>query len=127
MLKRPTPVKSRAKKKDPKDAANKDPNAPKHRMNYQIIECDFCPMKYHKWSAFYVHRCSHTGETPVLPCGICEMEFPNIKGKSKSFLLKGLLKNIEYVMVKRMNMCKKSVSRILDNFSLIESKWFYYL
>jgi len=79
VLKRPTPVKSRAKKKDAKDAAGKDPNAPKHRMNYQIIECDFCPMKYHKWSAFYVHRCSHTGETPVLPCGICELEFPNIK------------------------------------------------
>jgi len=49
-------------------------------MNYQIIECDYCPMKYHKWSAFYVHRCSHTGETPVLPCGVCDMEFPNIKG-----------------------------------------------
>lgn len=54
----------------------------KPRMNYQVIQCDFCPMKYHKWSAFYVHRCTHTGETPVIPCGICEMEFPNIRGLS---------------------------------------------
>lgn len=57
---------------------------PKPRMNYQVIQCDFCPMKYHKWSAFYIHRCTHTGETPVIPCGICEMEFPNIKGMSKA-------------------------------------------
>lgn len=53
---------------------------PKARMNYQVIQCDFCPMKYHKWSAFYIHRCTHTGETPAIPCGVCEMEFPNIKG-----------------------------------------------
>ena len=70
--KKPGP-KSKTGEKDSKDK-------PKHRMNYQIIECDYCPMKYHKWSAFYVHRCTHTGETPVLPCGVCDMEFPNIKG-----------------------------------------------
>lgn len=70
-----------AKGKTKAGAAGKEGGkGPKHRMNYQIIECDYCPMKYHKWSAFYVHRCSHTGETPVLPCGVCDMEFPNIKG-----------------------------------------------
>jgi len=76
LTKKPTPVRGKSKNnKTNKETAGQ----PKHRMNYQIIECDFCPMKYHKWSAFYVHRCSHTGETPVLPCGICELEFPNIK------------------------------------------------
>lgn len=34
-------------------------------------------------SAFYIHRCTHTGETPVIPCSVCEMEFPNIKGLMK--------------------------------------------
>lgn len=62
-------------------AAQKEKTPPKPRANYhyQVIECDFCPMRYHKWSAFYIHRCTHTGETPVIPCSVCEMEFPNIK------------------------------------------------
>ena len=46
----------------------------------EIIKCDFCPMTFQKWSAFYIHRCSHTGEDPVFPCGICDLEFPDIKG-----------------------------------------------
>lgn len=65
---------------------------PKTKIAYQVIQCDFCPMKYHKWSAFYVHRCTHTGETPVIPCGICEMEFPNIKGITNLFRTKLMLK-----------------------------------
>ena len=52
----------------------------KPRMQYQVIQCDFCPMKYHKWSAFYLHRCIHTGEIPQFPCSVCELEFPNIRG-----------------------------------------------
>ena len=50
------------------------------KVKDQVIECDFCPMKFHKWSAFYVHRCMHTGEKPSFPCNICKGEFPNIKG-----------------------------------------------
>ncbi|XP_046461484.1 zinc finger protein 62 homolog [Daphnia pulex] len=65
-------VAARGKKK-------KEPKARKANYHYQVIECDFCPMRYHKWSAFYIHRCTHTGETPVIPCSVCEMEFPNIK------------------------------------------------
>ncbi|KAI9561134.1 hypothetical protein GHT06_012090 [Daphnia sinensis] len=62
-------------------ATQKEKTIPKPRANYhyQVIECDFCPMRYHKWSAFYIHRCTHTGETPVIPCSVCEREFPNIK------------------------------------------------
>lgn len=65
----------------PKAGTGKNSEQPSlNRVKYQVIECDFCPMKYHKWSAFYVHRCMHTGEAPVFPCGVCGLEFPSIKG-----------------------------------------------
>lgn len=67
-------------KKGPAVPANTKTEPQLNKVKYQVIECDFCPMKYHKWSAFYVHRCSHTGESPVFPCGVCSLEFPNIKG-----------------------------------------------
>jgi len=55
------------------DAANENP------LQLKIL-CDFCPMTFNRWSLFYVHRCAHTGETPIFKCSVCTIEFSSIEG-----------------------------------------------
>ena len=48
------------------------------RKPEQVYRCDFCPMTFSRERHFYVHRCTHTGEKPALPCSDCQQKFPNI-------------------------------------------------
>jgi hypothetical protein len=55
------------------DAANENP------LHLKIV-CDLCPMTFNRWSLLYVHRCAHTGETPIFKCSVCTVEFSSIEG-----------------------------------------------
>lgn len=45
--------------------------------------CEFCPMTFSRERHFYVHRCTHTGEKPTLPCAHCSEKFDNIEDLKK--------------------------------------------
>ena len=57
------------------------------------IECDFCPLTFNRWSLFYVHRCTHTGQIPIFTCSVCTIEFSSVDGQLNLYCVVRLLLN----------------------------------